>query len=51
LLGLLEALFGPLWAWLGAGEVPSMATLQGGSVVIGALLLNELQAWLRTKNR
>ncbi|WP_235943841.1 DMT family transporter [Uliginosibacterium aquaticum] len=51
LLGLLEALFGPLWAWLGAGEVPSVATLQGGSVVIGALLLNELQAWLRTKNR
>jgi drug/metabolite transporter (DMT)-like permease len=43
LLGLLEALFGPLWAWLGAGEVPTTATLQGGSVVIAALVLNELR--------
>ena len=43
LLGLLEAVLGPLWAWLGAGEVPPAATLQGGCAVIAALLLNELQ--------
>ncbi|MDQ7989113.1 MAG: DMT family transporter [Candidatus Dactylopiibacterium sp.] len=41
LLALLEAVFGPLWAWLGAGETPSAATLQGGSVVILALVLHE----------
>ncbi|WP_026258683.1 DMT family transporter [Uliginosibacterium gangwonense] len=48
LLGLLEALFGPLWAWLGAGEIPTAATLQGGSVVIAALVLNELRQLRRT---
>jgi drug/metabolite transporter (DMT)-like permease len=42
LLGLLEVLLGPLWAWLGAGEEPARATLIGGAVVIGALILNEL---------
>lgn len=49
LLALLEAVFGPLWAWLGAGEVPSTATLQGGIVILSALLLNELQAYWRAR--
>lgn len=44
LLALLEVLLGPLWAWLGAGEVPLPDTLIGGSVVLGALLFNELVA-------
>ena len=42
LLGLLEVVLGPLWAWLGAGEVPSESTLLGGLVVLGALAGNEL---------
>lgn len=42
LLGLLEVVFGVLWAWLGAGEAPSTATLVGGAMVILALLGNEL---------
>jgi drug/metabolite transporter (DMT)-like permease len=42
LLGLLEVLLGPLWAWLGAGEVPASGTLVGGVIVLGALALNEL---------
>lgn len=42
LLALLEVLLGPLWAWLGAGEVPAQETLIGGAVVIGALVFNEL---------
>ena len=42
LLGLLEVLFGVTWAWLGAGEQPSAATLTGGAMVIGALVLNEI---------
>jgi drug/metabolite transporter (DMT)-like permease len=42
LLGLLEVVLGPLWAWLGAGETPGAGTLQGGVLVLGALLLNEL---------
>ena len=44
LLALLEVVLGPLWAWMGAGEVPAMATLAGGAVIIAALLLNELAA-------
>ena len=42
LLGLLEVVLGPLWAWLGAGETPASATLAGGAVVLAALVLNEL---------
>ncbi|HUG77962.1 MAG TPA: DMT family transporter [Burkholderiales bacterium] len=44
LLGLLEVVLGPLWAWLGAGEVPAAATLAGGGVVLAALVLNEVSA-------
>jgi len=44
LLGLLEVVLGPLWAWLGAGEVPARATLIGGAIVLSALLGNELAA-------
>ena len=42
LLGLLEVLLGPLWAWLGAGEIPANATLAGGAIVLLALISNEL---------
>jgi drug/metabolite transporter (DMT)-like permease len=41
LLALLEVLLGPIWAWLGAGEVPAQATLIGGGVVLFALVFNE----------
>jgi drug/metabolite transporter (DMT)-like permease len=44
LLGLLEVLFGVAWAWLGAGEAPGAAALQGGVLVLGALLANEALA-------
>ncbi len=44
LLALLEVLLGPLWTWLGAGEVPARETLIGGAVVMLALVFNELAA-------
>jgi drug/metabolite transporter (DMT)-like permease len=44
LIGLLEVLFGVLWAWLGADESPSSAALTGGALVIAALILNEALA-------
>lgn len=44
LLGLLEVVLGPLWAWLGAGEEPGPATLVGGTIVVAALVMNELAA-------
>jgi len=45
LLALLEVIFGIVWAWLGANEVPGPEVLLGGSVVITALLINELLGW------
>ena len=44
LLGLLEVILGVTWAWLFAGEQPGAATLVGGGLVIGALVVNELLA-------
>jgi drug/metabolite transporter (DMT)-like permease len=48
LLGLLEVVLGPLWAWVWAGEQPPLATLQGGTLVLAALIANEL-AGLRAR--
>ncbi len=45
LLALLEVIFGIIWAWLWANETPGREVLLGGSVVIGALLINEWLAW------
>jgi drug/metabolite transporter (DMT)-like permease len=45
LLALLEVIFGIVWAWLWANEIPGREVLLGGSVVIGALLINEWLAW------
>lgn len=42
LLALLEVVLGPIWAWLGANEIPARATLIGGLVVLAALVANEL---------
>jgi drug/metabolite transporter (DMT)-like permease len=44
LLGLLEVIFGVLWAWWGAGEPPRATAITGGALVIGALVANELVA-------
>ncbi len=34
LLALLEVVLGPLWAWLGAGEIPASSALFGGALVL-----------------
>ncbi len=39
LITLLEVVLGPLWVWLALSERPSTATLAGGAVVIGAVML------------
>ena len=49
LLALLEVVLGPLWAWLGAGEVPAAGTVTGGLLVLGALVANELAALRRQR--
>lgn len=39
LLGLFETVLGPTWTWLIVNEVPSMATLAGGAIVLGCVTL------------
>lgn len=51
LLALLEVLLGPLWVWLGAGEVPAQETLIGGALVMAALVSNEVAAMHAVANR
>lgn len=45
LLSLLEVVLGPFWVWLAIGEEPAKATLLGGSVVLSALIFNEVMAF------
>jgi len=50
LLALLEVLFGILLVWLGAGEAPGTTVLVGGTLVMSALVANELLGW-KQRNR
>lgn len=45
LLALLEIVFGIALAWWGANEAPQLSVLLGGTLVLGALLLNEWFGW------
>jgi drug/metabolite transporter (DMT)-like permease len=45
LLCLLEIVFGIALAWWGANEAPQMSVLLGGSLVLGALLMNQWLGW------
>jgi drug/metabolite transporter (DMT)-like permease len=41
-LGLIEPLLNPLWVAIGAGEYPGLATVAGGTVVLGCLVVDTL---------
>ncbi len=38
LLSLSEVVLGPIWVWLGVGEIPSLTTVIGGAVMLGAVV-------------
>lgn len=38
LLSLTEVVLGPVWVWLGVGEVPTSLTLLGGVIVLSAIV-------------
>jgi drug/metabolite transporter (DMT)-like permease len=44
LLSLLEVVLAPLWVWLARSEKPSAATLAGGAIVLGAVVLQSVGA-------
>ena len=37
LLALVEPVLAPVWAWMGVGEVPSLATIVGGAIIFLAI--------------
>ena len=37
LLALVEPILAPLWAWMGVGELPGLATIIGGSIIFFAI--------------
>jgi len=45
LIGMLENVLGPLWVWLALGETPAAATLLGGGVILGALIVHTALDW------
>jgi drug/metabolite transporter (DMT)-like permease len=47
LLAPIETVLGPIWVWIGVGEVPSQASLLGGVVVLAAILVNSVLALRR----
>lgn len=49
LLAQLEIIFGILLVWLGAGERPAATVLQGGALVLFALVSNELMFWKKKR--
>ena len=50
LLCLLEIVFGIALAWWGANEAPQMSVLLGGSLVLGALLMNQWLGWKKNND-
>lgn len=43
LLMLLEVVAAPIWVWIAFGEIPAFLTLIGGSVVLGAVVLQAFE--------
>ncbi|MEI6574529.1 MAG: DMT family transporter [Alphaproteobacteria bacterium] len=50
LIGTAEPVLGPVWVWLIHGEVPSLRTIIGGAIVMGALIAHSL-GQLMTRER
>jgi len=47
LMALLETVLGPIWAWLGVGEIPTTLSVTGGIVVIAPIVGNSVLALRR----
>ncbi|SIN92830.1 DMT family transporter [Halodesulfovibrio marinisediminis] len=45
MLMLLETAIGPLWIWIWLNEIPSLRAVEGGTLVVGTLLLHGLIKW------
>lgn len=43
LLALVEPVLAPIWAWMGVGEVPGLATIVGGTIIFLAIATDGIQ--------
>lgn len=49
LLSLIEVILGPIWVWLGVGELPSFYTFIGGAIVLGAIVFQAVMGIRNSK--
>jgi drug/metabolite transporter, DME family len=42
IIGMLEAIFNPIWVFLGVGEIPSLTAIIGGAIILTAILVHNL---------
>jgi len=40
IIGMLEAIFNPVWVFLGVGEIPATTAIIGGIIIFAAILLH-----------
>jgi drug/metabolite transporter, DME family len=50
LLSMVELMLGPIWVWLGVGEVPSPLTLVGGGIIMAAIVFQALSGARRRRS-
>jgi len=49
IIGMLEAVFNPIWVFFGVGEVPSIPAIAGGTIIFSAIILHNLYPNKREK--
>lgn len=42
IIGMLEAIFNPIWVFFGVGEIPSVTAIIGGSIIFIAIILHNI---------
>ena len=47
----LEAILGPIWVWMGVGEIPPAATFVGGAIVLVTLVTHSILALRAQRHR
>lgn len=49
LLAMIEIVLAPVWGWLVLGEVPGLVVLQGGALIMAAIVLNAVSGMTRRR--
>ena len=46
IIGILEAVFNPVWVFLGVGEVPSINAIIGGVIIFAAIIIHNMLPYI-----